>query len=387
MEPPSQIVPPGSTVVFSVRPYDEGSSNEASLDSSRTGNVPAAPIEERGPKLQTYQWYWNAIPISSEIRARLVIHSAASANDGSYSCVVNSQDSSNRSQPTHLRVQATSDPGRLIRISARTFAGTEGNHLIAGFAVGGLGASGNLPVLIRASGPALAGLDMPRFLPDPVLRLKSVNGVVGFNRGWKGAPYIADLASALGAAPWESADSHDAALVEKLPIGIYTAEIFGDEDDTGFAMVEVFDATPPGSYQPSSPRLMNISVRSPVGKGANILVVGFVIGGSTSKTILIRGAGPSLTKFGIPNALGDPCLLLYRHNRDGSNSWLESNTKWGGDADITQAAASAGAFAWDLETTGDSAILVTLPPGAYNALLSGASGDTGVGLVEVYDVP
>jgi hypothetical protein len=124
-----------------------------------------------------------------------------------------------------------------------------------------------------------------------------------------------------------------------------------------------------------------------VGTGANILIAGFVVGGTTSKTVLLRASGPALAPFGVSGTLSDPQLSLYRSNADGTSTLLSSNTGWGGNAQIAAAAGSVGAFRWGSQGTPDSAILVTLPPGAYTAQVQGASGDTGIALVEAYDVP
>src|SRR5208283_2076949 len=97
---------------------------------------------------------------------------------------------------------------------------------------------------------------------------------------------------------------------------------------------------------------------------------------------LIRGAGPALAQFGVSGTLPDPLLQLYQ----GGATVIGSNAGWGGDAQIALTAASVGAFSWGVGATADSALLVTLAPGAYTAEVSGASGDTGVALVEVYDV-
>jgi hypothetical protein len=107
-----------------------------------------------------------------------------------------------------------------------------------------------------------------------------------------------------------------------------------------------------------------------------------VIGGSTSETVLIRASGPALAQFGISGALPDPVLQL-----NNGSGVIAANTGWGGDSQIAVAAASAGAFSWGIAATPDSSILVTLPPGAYTAQVSGASGDTGLALIEVYAVP
>jgi hypothetical protein len=119
-----------------------------------------------------------------------------------------------------------------------------------------------------------------------------------------------------------------------------------------------------------------------VGTGGNALIAGFVIGGSTAKTVLIRASGPALTSLGVTGALPDPQLQLYS-----GGAVIYSNAGWGGNAAVAAAARNVGAFTWSNPSSNDSAILVTLPPGAYTAIVSGVSGDTGVALAEVYDAP
>jgi len=128
-------------------------------------------------------------------------------------------------------------------------------------------------------------------------------------------------------------------------------------------------------------RLVNISCRAVVGAGGT-LIAGFVIDGSTARTVLVRASGPALGAFGVAGALADPELGLYFGPAE-----LDSNSGWGGDPHVAAAAAAVGAFAWTSPASHDSALLVTLPPGAYTAQVSGASGDTGVALIEVYEVP
>jgi hypothetical protein len=257
--------------------------------------------------------------------------------------------------------------------------------------IGGAGTSGNQSLLIRGSGPALTAFGVPGVLPDPQLQLYQSNPdgtstLKDTNTGWEGDSLIASAAAAVGAFPWTNSSSHDAALLETLPQGPFTAQIAGESGDTGVALAEVYDATPAGTYTPSMSRLMNISARVQVGAGGSILIAGFVIGGSTAKTVLIRGSGPALTGFGVSGALPDPQLKLYKSNADGTSTLLEENNGWGGDARIMSVSALVGAFSWGWYATPDSALLLTLPPGGYTAQVSGASGDTGVALVEVYEV-
>jgi glucose/arabinose dehydrogenase len=137
----------------------------------------------------------------------------------------------------------------------------------------------------------------------------------------------------------------------------------------------------------AAPRLINISTRGQVGTGANVLIAGFVIGGTTAKTILVRASGPALVgaPFNVAGALPDPQVVLY--SSAGGNSVLAANAGWAGNPLIPAAAASVGAFAWANPASSDSALLITLPPGAYTAEVSGVAGDSGVALIEVYDVP
>lgn len=170
--------------------------------------------------------------------------------------------------------------------------------------------------------------------------------------------------------------------MESLAAGPYSALIAGADGDTGIALAEVYDATPPGSYTPASPRLINISARVQVGTGGNILIAGFVIAGSTSKTVLIRASGPALAPFGVQGVLADPQLQL-----NDSSGIIAANLSWAGSPQIVSEAAAVGAFTWNNTASHDAALLVTLPPGPYTAQVSGASGDTGIALIEVYDVP
>jgi glucose/arabinose dehydrogenase len=129
-------------------------------------------------------------------------------------------------------------------------------------------------------------------------------------------------------------------------------------------------------------RLVNISTRAPVGSGNNAMTAGFIVGGSLSKTFLIRAAGPALAPFGVTGLLPDPQLSLFS-----GQTAMASNQGWGGDPQVAAVAASVGAFSWGSAGTPDSALVVTLPPGAYTAQVTGAAGDGGVALVEVYEVP
>jgi hypothetical protein len=362
-QPASQTIASGSTVVFN----------------AGASGLPAP----------TFQWYFNGAAVggagvSGANSPTLVINGATAANTGTYYFTATNSSGTVQSSSATLAVTSTTDIGRLINISCRSQVGTGANILIAGFAVGGAGTIGTESLLIRASGPALAAFDVSGLLPDPQLQVFSNSTLLGSDSGWGGNTQIETEAASVGAFAWTSPTSLDSALLETLSAGPYTAQVAGKSGDSGVALAEVYDTTPAGSYTPTTPRLVNISARTQVGTGSNILIAGFVIGGSTSRTVLIRASGPALAvaPFSVTGTLADPELQLFA-----GSSLSNSNTGWGGSAEIAAAAASVGAFAWGSPTSADSALLVTLPPGVYSAQVSGASGDSGVALVEVYEVP
>jgi hypothetical protein len=259
--------------------------------------------------------------------------------------------------------------------------------MIAGFVVGGTGTTGYQNLLTRVSGPALAEFGVSEVLPDPLLQLNNSAGPFAANGDASGNGLVSAAAAGVGAFPWTAASGTNAALFSSLVPGAYTGEISGKSGDSGVALAEVYDATPPGTYTPASPRLINVSIRGTAGTGSNVVIAGFVVGGSTAKTVLIRASGPALAPFGVTGVLPDPQLQLFRANSDGSSTELQTNAGWGGDTVVAAVASSVGAFSWGATPTSDSAIVATLPPGAYTAEVSGVSGDSGITLVEVYDVP
>jgi hypothetical protein len=345
----------------------------------------------------TYSWTFNGNPltdgngVSGSTGPTLVLSPAVANPAGSYVCTATNGGGSVQSQTATLTLSSTSDPGRLLNISCRAITQSGGDQMIVGFVIGGPGTNGNvqLPVLIRASGPTLGSFGVGGTIPDPQVTLnQSVNGgnvLVDSNAVWGGKQAIIDTAAAVGAFSW-AAGSKDSALLETLPSSGYTAQVTGVSNDSGVVLAEVYDATASGAYLPTNPRIINVSTRVEVGTGGNILIAGFVIGGSTSKTVLIRATGPTLASFGLSGVLLDPQLTLNKSLSGGGNQVLQSNTGWGGNSQIAAAANSVGAFSWASNSV-DSAILITLPPGAYTAEIGGASNDSGVALVEVYEVP
>jgi hypothetical protein len=131
---------------------------------------------------------------------------------------------------------------------------------------------------------------------------------------------------------------------------------------------------------PTPGRALNISTRLRVETGDRVMIGGFIITGSGPKRVAVRGIGPSLTNFGITDALADPVLEL----RDSSGALLVQNDNWQNNA--TDQGAQLVSLGLAPQDPNESGIVAQLPSGAsYTAILSGKNAGTGVGLVEVYD--
>jgi hypothetical protein len=174
----------------------------------------------------------------------------------------------------------------------------------------------------------------------------------------------------------DPANSLESAIFATLNPGNYTVVVRAfdnhDGDLTGVGLVELYDLHTTGG------RAGNISTRGQVLTGDNILIGGFIVGGNEGKQVVVRGIGPSLAGFGIAGPLSDPTLELH----DGTGTLISSNNNWadGPDAAAIQARGLAPS------QQAESALLATLGPGNYTAIVRGANDTTGVALVEVYDL-
>ncbi len=136
---------------------------------------------------------------------------------------------------------------------------------------------------------------------------------------------------------------------------------------------------------PDPSRMIQVSTRAQIGAGGDIMISGFVVEGSSSKTLLVRAVGPTLSAFGVTNALADPQVAIY--GAASATTPIASNDNWGGDATVAAATTASGAFALSGATSRDAALLVTLAPGTYTARVSGVGGATGSALLEIYEAP
>jgi hypothetical protein len=223
-------------------------------------------------------------------------------------------------------------------------------------------------MVVRAIGPSLTAFGVAGALTNPVLELHGPGGFATItNDDWRSSQQ-AEI-QATGLAPGNNLES---AIVATLPPGAYTAVVRGQGTGTGVGLVEAYDLE---SW--ADARLGNISTRGFVDAGENVMIGGLIAGPVSSAIgqILVRAIGPSLSAFGVPNALQDPTLELH----DGNGGLLASNNDWG---DTQQTAIAATGLA--PSNIKESAILSTLSPGGYTAVVSGAGNTTGVALVEVY---
>ncbi len=317
--------------------------------------------------------------------ATFTIVSVQPADAGTYTVTVSNAAGAVTSTAATLTVAplATSSATSLANLSTRGVVGTGGGVLIAGLVIGGSTAKN---VLVRAVGPALGDFGVTGALADPELKVLDAAGrVVAQNDNWQTAANAADASAAfarLGAFQFKSG-SRDAAVLATLPPGSYTAQVSGVDGTSGVALVEAYDADADAATARTR-KLVNIATRGQVGTGEDVLIAGLVVSGPGPRTYLIRGVGQTLAAFGVAGALADPLLQIYR-----GETLLRENDDWDTPAAaqpaLRDAATQVGAFALQART--DAAMLITLQPGTYTAKVSGFSGETGVGLIEIYEVP
>jgi hypothetical protein len=238
--------------------------------------------------------------------------------------------------------------------------------------IGGFIVSGSAPkhLLLRAIGPSITGIS--GVLADPVLELHGPGGFVTIiNDNWRDNPAQEAAILATGLAPTSNLE---AAIDVTLNAGAYTAVVRGKNNTSGTGLIEIYDLS-----QAVLSKLANISTRALVGTGSDIVIAGFILGNNSGNDrIVARGIGPSLTTFGVTNALANPTLEL----RDNNGGVLVANNDW---QDNAAQAAELTAAGLAPTNTLESGIAATLPPGLYTALLAGQSNGTGVGVVEIYD--
>jgi hypothetical protein len=254
----------------------------------------------------------------------------------------------------------------LVNLSTRAFVGTGDNVVIAGFIVQG---SQSATVILRGIGNSLPAFGITNALSDPVIELHNAGGIIATSDDWIDDSWASTIASY----HLDPSNSRESAILATLPPGSYTVELRafdnGDGNLTGTGLIELYD------LHTSDGRAGNISTRGLVSGGDQVLIGGFIVGGSQSKAVVVRALGPST---GIPGALSDPMVEL----RDASGSLLFANDNWGTDPNAPQIQSEGLAPG----NPAESALQATLNPGSYTAIVRSANGNPGVALVEIYDL-
>jgi pectin methylesterase-like acyl-CoA thioesterase len=253
------------------------------------------------------------------------------------------------------------DRVRLLNVSTRVFVQDGDSVGIGGFIVGGADAK---KVVLRGLGPSLAQSSIADPLSDPRLTiLDSAGNLLAVNEGWTSQH---DELVAAGLAPTHLRDS---AMVATLAPGAYTVVLESSSRLPGTGLFELYDLAPLNS------EAKNLSTRGRVGTGDHAMIAGFAIGGDQASKVIVRAMGPSLAASGISDPLLDPALEL--HGADGS--LLFSNDNWRSNDE--ESIIDSG-----LPPTDDreAAIIATLNPGSYTAIVRGTGDTVGNALVEVF---
>jgi hypothetical protein len=204
---------------------------------------------------------------------------------------------------------------------------------------------------------------LPGKLANPVLELYQGGQLLITNDDWGNASNHVEITNT-GAAP---ANALESAILSALTPGAYTFIVRGVNGGTGIGVVEAYDLN-----RAVGSRLANISTRAAVQTGDNVLIGGFIVLGPDNLKVVVRAIGPSLN---VPNHMTDPFLELH----DGNGATLATNDNW-------RVPNQAEIIATGVPPANDaeSAIVMTLAPGNYTAIVRGVNNTTGVAIVEVY---
>jgi hypothetical protein len=257
----------------------------------------------------------------------------------------------------------------LLNISTRTHVLQDDKALIAGFIITG---TERKTVIVRGIGPSLP---VPGALADPVIEVHGPSGeLLATNDNWKDAATRQQISDS-GLAP--SNDS-EAALWGTIDPGAYTVILTGHNGGTGVGSVEVYDLD-----QTVDSELANISTRGFVDTGDNVMIGGLIVGGGSSTgtaRVIVRALGPSIP---VTGALANPTLELHDENGNAIAFNDDWKTRPDGSSQQAEIEATTVPPSNDLE----SALVQTLAPGSYTAIVRGKDSTTGIGLVEVYHLP
>ena len=344
-----------------------------------------------GTPTPTYQWRQNGTIISGATLPNLVLSGAGPSAAGLYTCTAtNSAGSATSNSATLSIAPAGTEPSRLDGLSVLTTLATGEPFFTVATVIGGAGTVGIKPLLVRASGPTLASpsFGIPGTLPDPRLELFSPPTSLATNDNW-GTPAVnvLGISAAIAARaifPFFAANSRDAAVYNSgLPAGNYTVQVGDTGGGTGLVLAEIYDAGT-GAFSATTPRLVSVAVLKAV-PADGLVTLGFNIGGTTAKTVLIRALGPTLgSLFNLPDAMPDPRVAVFAA---GATTSFAGNDNWGGDAQILTLN-NLVTFPPTSAASRDAIMILTLNPGGYTVEARPVAGSSGGSvLAEVYELP
>jgi hypothetical protein len=346
-------------------------------------------VVAKGSPVPSVQWLKDGAPISGATGFTYSIPTVALRDAGAYTARVQNAIDLIPYSATSTAAVITVLSSRLINLSILTPLAS-GESMTLGTVLGGSATSGNKALLIRGAGPSLAPLGVTDFMPDPTLTVYRGQTTLATNDNWGGSATLAGAFTAVGAFSYASTTSRDAAYYSTaLAPGAYTVQVRGLGTSSGTVIAELYDATAAANVTAATPRLVNVSVLKEIRAG-DTLTAGFVVGGNAPKNILVRAIGPALglAPFNIGGVMADPRLSVYS-----GQTVLASNDNWGTQsggvtsAALTAAFDSVGAFRIADPASRDAALLLTLNPGNYTAVVSSANGGAGLLITEVYEVP
>jgi hypothetical protein len=267
----------------------------------------------------------------------------------------------------------TATPGAVGNVSTRLPVGIGDNALIEGFIVQGPAGS-TKKILVRAIGPSLIPFGITDALTNPTLEIHDGSGAkVATNNDWKvtqnGGLISGDQSAEISASGLAPGNDLESAIIANLAPGSYTAVVRGFESGTGTGVVDAYDIS-----AGSPAKLANIATRGFIQGGDKLMIAGFIVQNAPVQAV-VRAIGPSLSAFGITNALADTTLQL----RDQNGAIVRENDNW--MTDQKQELESTG-----LQPTNDleAALVETIPPGQYTAQVRGKNDSSGIGVVQVY---
>ncbi|GAB5561006.1 MAG: hypothetical protein SynsKO_26530 [Synoicihabitans sp.] len=273
---------------------------------------------------------------------------------------------------------------QLFNLSTRSPVDGGAADPIMGFVIAG---TGTKRMLIRGIGPSLSGFGVNDALEDPILTLTNngTGGTVATNNNWGSASNFSEIKNLeYGQFPIPD-NSLDSAILVDLSPGVYTASLSKASGAGRIGLTEVYDVTETDEGESDTEvKLANLSSRVWVESGDASAIAGFVTqaGNGVHRQVLVRAVGPTLSDFGVPNALSDPKISIVASN----GTVIAQNDDWNTNsnaAQISSFGASVGAFGL-ANGTKDAALLVSMTGGAFTVVVEGVGGATGIALIEIY---